>query len=286
MAVTADNTVFMESKHLDHEGMKVDFEVAATTVIYKNSFVGLNPTGYLTSYVAPAVYTGVTATGTKFVGIALEHIASQTSDGDARCSVLIDGYFVYTLTGATRIDVGTPVFASDNATLSMDGTAGVCIGYIVGPAGTNEALVKLLGPVGQFAGQMFSVISPLLNLDTLGSKVLLVHETQNPNGIAVCTCAGYTTEVHACATAQGVVTIQHTADTSMGITLTAVDNSDDKDLVVAGGAGCLWNPASASDDAVILAPAGTQINAEVTTASSENGATTGQIKVVATFICF
>ncbi len=283
-AITADNTVFMESKLIPRDGMQVDLEVAASTVIYKNSFVGLSATGYLTSYVAPAVYTGATATGTKFVGIALEHIASQTSDGDKRCRVQIDGYFEYTLTSATRIDVGTPVFASDNATLVMVGSSGNCVGYIVGPAGTNTALVKLAGMTAQFAGHFFSVYSPALDYPTLGQKILLVHETQNPGGIFLCTAAGYTVEAHLCTSAAGVITIQHTADTTMGVTLTATDAAADKDLVVTGGAGMLWGIGAAANDNVIFAPAGTQINAEVTTAS-DDATPTGQIHIAATFLC-
>lgn len=284
MAVTADNTVFMESKLIPRDGMQVDLEVAASTVIYKNSFVGLNATGYLTSYVAPAVYTGATATGTKFVGIALESIASQTSDGDKRCRVQIDGYFEYTLTGAVRIDVGTPVFASDNSTLVMAGSSGNCVGYIVGPAATNTALVKLVGLHAQFAGHVLHVFSPELDYATLGQKILLVHETQNPGGLILCQCTGYSTEVHRCASAAGVVTIQHTADTTMGCTLTAVDNSAVETTVVGIG-GQLWAPASATGDVIVDAPAGTQVNADVTTQSNESATEAGKIKIAATFIC-
>lgn len=281
-AITADNTVFMATKTSTPGGMFMNYEVAATTVIYKNSFVGLNATGYLTSYVAPAVYTGATATGTAFVGIAQEHITSQTSDGDARCAVQVDGYFDYTLTSTDRVDIGTPVFASDNATLVMVGTSGNFIGHIVGFPGTNLATVKLAGVGAQWAGHFLSVVSPELDFPTVGEKILLVHETWNPNGLICCTMAGYTTEAHVAQTTQGIITMQHTADTTMDVTLLVVDNSADKDVIV--GAGGLWNPASASDGAIVFAPAGKQINAEVTTASNESGSETGKCKIFATFM--
>ena len=289
MAVTADNTVFMKTKQLLEDGFAVDYEVAATTVIYKNSFVGLSATGYLTSYVAPA--SGATIVGTKFVGIALEHIKSQTSDGDKRCRVQISGYFRYTLTSATRIDIGTPVFASDNSTLVMAGSSGNLVGYIVGAAGTNEALVQLLGPQGQFAGHFFSVVSPALDMAIVDHKVLLTHETQNPNGLLLCHCCGYITENVMAATTLGVVTIQHTATTSIGCTLTAVDN-DIVGEIIQGVGGQLWGAASAdgaaisaSGQAIVAVPAGTQCNAQTTTRNFENASETGQIKLCATFLC-
>ena len=267
MAITADNTVIPASKHLDNEGMKVDYEVAASTVIYRNSFVGLNATGYLTSYVAPAVYTGATATGTKFVGIALEAIASQTANGDARCRVLIDGYFEYTLSSTDRVDIGTPVFASDNATLVMVGTSGNHVGYIVGFPGSNLALVKLVGPTAQWAGHLLTVVSPEIDWTVAGEKVLLVHETQNPNGLVCVACASLTTEEHLTTSAGGVVTMQHTADTTMGITFTSADAVVINDVII--GVGGLWNPAVATGAAVVPAPAGKQINLDVTTVNTD-----------------
>ncbi len=284
MAVTADNTVIPATKHLDNEGMKVDYEVAASTVIFRNSFVGLNATGYLTSYVAPAIYTGVTATGTKFVGLAPDAIASQTSDGDARCRVLIDGYFQYTLSSTDRVDIGTPVFASDNSTLVMAGSSGNHVGYIVGFPGSNLALVKLVGPIAQWAGHLLTVVSPDIEMKTLGNKMLLVHETQNPNGLLCANLVCLTTEAHVAASAQGVLTIQHTADTTMGITATVVDNDPVDDITVPAALGVLWNPASATGQAMIAAPAGKQINAEVTTASNEGANDAGKFKVIAQFM--
>ena len=289
MAVTADNTVFMEMKQLLEDGYAVDLEVAASTVIYKDSFVGLSATGYLTSYVAPA--SGAAIVGTKFVGIALEHIASQTSDGDKRCRVQIEGYFRYTLTGATRIDVGTPVFASDNSTLVMAGSSGNCVGYIVGPAGTNEALVKLVGVHAQFAGHFFSVVSAALDMAVVDQKILLVHETQNPGGLYLVNCVGLLTENTMAANTLGVVTIQHTATTSVGCTLTAIDNDVAGEVIVGvGGQLCGAKAAAgtsytASGDAMVVIPAGTQCNAQTTTRNFEAAAETGQIKIFATFLC-
>jgi len=276
-AITADNTVAIESKALDFEGYKVDLPVAASTVIYKNSFVGLNASGYLTSYVAPAVYTGATATGTSFRGIALEHIASQTSNGDKRCRVLIDGYFEYTLTSVAVTDVGGPVFVADNATLSTS-AVGACIGHIVGYETTNKCVIRL-DPFAAYNGKLLTVVSATLDLCTLGQKILLVHETDNHNGLICAWASAYVSEAILASDAAGVITLQHTADESMATTITAVDNSAVADVLL--GTPTLTN--GTSGDAMIIAPAGKQINAEVTTANNQGTAETGEVEIYAAF---
>ena len=69
-AITADNTAYFESKHLDHEGFKADLPVAASTVIYRNSLVGLNATGYLVSYLPKA--QAAVPTYAPLMGVAFE----------------------------------------------------------------------------------------------------------------------------------------------------------------------------------------------------------------------
>ncbi len=100
-----------------------------------------------------------------------------------------------------------------------------------------------------------------------------------------CVASGYSTEAHACASTAGVVTIGHTrgTDTTMNVTLTAVDNTSQYESIVAAG-GQLWAPGSASEDALVVAPAGKAIVAKVTTQSNEGTAETGQIKIFAQFM--
>jgi len=281
-AVSADNTKHMQANMLTAGCMYVDFPVASSTVIYRNTFVGLNTTGYLTSYVTPAVYTGATATGTSLRGIACEHVASQSADGAKTCRVMVEGYFTYYFSGVAVTDVGCPVFASDNATIVADATAGGYIGQCVGRNKANYGVFKL-NPLGIWAGNILTVVTPALDLCTSGQKILMVHETDNHNGLMLLNCCAYTVEIHACTGAQGVATIQHTADTTIGCTLTAVDNMADKDVIVGSG-GAIFNPAAASDDAIVIVPAGKQVNADVTTQSDEAAVETGQIKIFATFM--
>ncbi len=287
MAITADNTVIPASKHLDNEGMKVDYEVAASTVIYRNSFVGLNATGYLTSFVAPA--SGLTRIGTKFVGIALEAIESQTSDGDARCRVLIDGYFQYTLSSTDRVDIGTPVFASDNATLVMVGTTGNLIGHIVGFPGSNLALVKLVGPIAGWAGQFLHVVSPPIDWATDAHIVQLVHETQNPNGLLLWEAACFVTEVFASTSAEGVVTLRHSTSTTLGCTFASIDAMAAGDVITAiagsmvGAEVAAGTSVTPSNAPVVLVPAGKNVHAFVSTVVTD-ASPTGQSNIIATFV--
>lgn len=287
MAVlTADNIVIPASKLLDTEGFKFDFPVAASTVIYKNSFVGLNASGYLTSYVAPtaaATASGAAPNGTRFVGIALEAIASQTANGDKLCKTLIDGYFTYTLSSVAVTDAGMPVCLSNNGDLTKTARTGQCIGHIVGKDSTNVALIKLEPFEALDTGKFLTVVSAAIDFATLNDKILLVHESQNPTGLLLCTCTAYITVAMVASSAQGIVTIQHTADTTLGCTLTVLDNLPVGDTMVGAG-GQLWAPASASNDAIILVPAGTQVNAEVTTVNDEGTAEAGEAIICATFV--
>ncbi len=289
MAITAENTVAPEAKIVPVGGMTVDYPVAASTVIYRWSFVGLNATGYLTSHVTPTLAlaaSGAAPNGTRFVGIATEAIASQTADGDATCKVQIDGYFEYTMTSPTTIDVvdvGTPVFMADNSTLTRTARTGPCCGYIVQMAGTGRAVVKLDPFLAVDTAKLITVTSPALDLTTVSFKVLLVHETQNPTGLLLATCVAYCTSTILSSDADGVITIQHTADTSTGMTLTVSDNSAVGDLIM-GLARSMWNPASATDDAIVIIPAGVQVNAEVTTAANQGTSDNSDVIVCATFL--
>jgi hypothetical protein len=282
-AVTADNTTAIKSKALDFEGFKADYEVAASTVIYKNTFVGLNATGYLTSYVAPS--TATTQTGTSFRGIALEHVASQSADGAKRCKVLTSGYFEYTLT-CDRVDIGCPVNVADNATLNFAASGGHCIGYVVAVEPTTKVIVRL-DPFAMWSGNYLHVVTPPIDC-TQTSLCMMVHETDNPSGLILCRCAGFNTEAHMCTGAAGVITIGHTTGTvtTMGCTLTCVDNDPISDMVVAVGGQLFADNSTgpATGDAIVPAPAGKAVIAKVTTSSDEGTSEAGMIQLFATFV--
>jgi hypothetical protein len=276
-AVTADQLA--NQQHIPGgDGFHMNYEVAASTVIYKNTFVSLNATGYLTSYVAPAA-SAATRTGTRFVGIARESVASQTSDGDATCLVQTSGYFQSALTSAVIADIGKPVFLSDNATLIKSGQTGAFVGWIRGLESAGNVIVEL-PQLGQYGGHITRV-SPIIDLLTLNDIVLLVHESENHNGLLLYSASMYLTTANVQGTAQAVVTIVHTASTSMGCTITAQAADAQYDILLGAG-GQMVNEATGG--AIVVAPADKAVLAKVTTAGTDAGTATGAGIVVAKFI--
>lgn len=286
MALSADNTVIPGTMVVPSDGAIMEYPVALTTVIYKNSFVALNASGYLVQAVsatAASAASGAAPNGNRFIGIALEHITSQTANGDATCKTVIDGYFEYTLTTAVT-DVGMPVFLSDDNTITKTARTGQCIGYIAQRADASNAVIKLDPFHALDTGKLLSVSSAAISFATTGNKVLLVHESQNPTGLLLCTCSAYmTVAMVSSADTTPDITIQHTEDTTLGCILTGADNDAIGESIVGVG-GQMWAPASASSDTIILVPAGKQVNAEVTDPADESSSEAGSCVIVATFM--
>ena len=293
-ALAADNTKFMLTKKWSDDGFYVDAPVAAATTIYKWGFVGLNATGYLAPYVAP-VHTngvGVTAVGTSLLGIAVEHVdaADVVSNGDRTARVLTEGYFTAYMASATVLYVGSPVWASDDNTLSVTAGEGFYIGQIVALDRANYVTVRL-NPMGVWVGSRLSVISPEMDYDgTLNDTVLLVPECYNKNGMILETCNGYSTEVHACGGGAGSITIGHTrgTNTTMGCVLSSINALADSDLILGVG-GCLLGGAAAdgtainaSNAALVKATAGAAVTAKLTAVNVTSP--TGKVKIAATFL--
>ncbi|MCK5641156.1 MAG: hypothetical protein KAJ19_10175 [Gammaproteobacteria bacterium] len=289
---------FFQTKQMLADGYAADLPVAATTAIYKGSLVGWNTTGYLTSYVPWA--QALTPTGTPFVGIALESVASQTSDGDKKCRVQVSGVFEYALSAAAQLDVGKPVYALDNATLIKSAlpatltTAGgyELVGVIVGIPSAGNVLVDMGTPLSRnpWASGQMTVTRRVDVANVANDEVYLVHETQNHNGLYLVSCNALITEVFQTSTASAVVTIRHTVgtDTDMGVALTFIDSAVVDDLVLGVG-GCLLGAAdtggagiNADTANMIPVPADKGVVAKVTTIAA-GGTITGAADIVATF---
>lgn len=297
-AITADNVSFFETKLIPRDGFQADLPVAASTAIYKNSFVGFNAAGYLVSYIPWA--QAVPATGTPFVGIALEAVASQTSAGDKKCRVQISGYFEYALTSAAQLDVGKPVYALDNATLIKSavpvaiatGGGYEYVGTIVGIPSAGNVLVDM----GSFASRqpyasgLFTVTRRFdVGSVTVNDQVYLVHETQNHNGLYLHSCNAFVTEVISSAGGDCTVRIGHTltTGTTLGCTLITPTGmaAGDQVLGVAGAlmgaadvAGAAWN---ATNAAMIVVPVDVGVFAHLDTIPITTP--TGAIDITATF---
>lgn len=110
------------------------FQVASSVYVYKGSFVGLNSTGYVRPLLS----------GDAFVGIAYEEKNNNTgSEGDQSVRVYTLGDFGHTLTGATVGDIGRPVFASEEDTLTFNGAGNSYVGIVQDRIASNEIILRI-----------------------------------------------------------------------------------------------------------------------------------------------
>ncbi|QOJ15661.1 MAG: hypothetical protein HRU75_13865 [Planctomycetia bacterium] len=140
MALTADRDVdyFASADSIE---LGVDAEV----VIYKGAFVGRNRT---TNYARP-----LTA-GDEFVGVALGHcdhsaVGAVAGAKRVRVQQVVDIVHGVPFSGAS--DVGRPVFASDDGTLTLSPAGGSRVGRIVSWESAASVRVRC-GPIGSLSG--------------------------------------------------------------------------------------------------------------------------------------
>ena len=270
--LTADRTV-PAHKQVIQGAYYVDFPVAATTVIYRGGFVGVNAAGDLVMH-APEDLTATQGTH-KFVGIAQEHIVSQTSAGDATCRVLIEGYFQHDLSSAIKADVGKAVYVTDDQTIAKEGACSIdVIGKIVHLDSAGTVIVKL-ADFGTGPGMITRVINDFEGV-TAGSTVMLLHESENHNGAYIADAAAVTVSAIDTDSAAAVVTLAHTTgtETSTGVTLTVADNVVADELIISSALGKLYGVGTAQIDNMILIPADKAVMAVLTTTGAGAGSPT------------
>ncbi len=130
MALTADVDIkFYSSNEL------IDLPVEAGAVIYKGALVGINAaTGYARPLVA----------GDAFVGLAYRKADNSGGSAGDKTVRLFQGIdIVATISGVSQTDVGSIVYASDDATLTLTATSNSRVGRIVAIEGTDLARVRL-----------------------------------------------------------------------------------------------------------------------------------------------
>jgi len=102
--------------------------------IYKGGFVGLNTSGYARPLTA----------GDKCVGLAYEEADnSGGADGDITVRVYTQGDFQHALTGATRADIGSAVYASADDTLTFTATGNSLVGVCVDVPAADTIILRL-----------------------------------------------------------------------------------------------------------------------------------------------
>lgn len=274
--LTADRTVFPAHKQVIDGAHFIDLPVAATTVIYRGGFVALDASGDLVMYVAPV--PAATQVGNKFIGIAQQHITSQTAAGDKKCRVQIHGSIDYTLSGVTKADVGKPVFVTDSGAIGIAASQNPLLGWITDLADTNLAQIRMAGTWDPNS-PIFTRISGLFDVASSNERALLVHESENHNGILPFFLAAIVTTQVDLESTNSVISLVHTTgtDTTMGSIITTVDNVPAGDLLV--DSGCLTISQGAANGAIIAAPADKAIIAKLTTLGT--GATAaGVVRVI------
>ena len=108
--------------------------VAAATRVYKGALVEWGSTGYARP---------VTGAG-QFAGLAYEEgDNSSGGDGDISIRVFTLGDFELPLSGAVQGSVGAAVYASDDATLTLDSDAATFVGHVQGLESAGNILLRL-----------------------------------------------------------------------------------------------------------------------------------------------
>jgi hypothetical protein len=281
MALSADRLVDTKQVNLSN-GIILDYQVAASTVIYEGGFVGLNAAGYLVMYDASTSDT--TINGTRFVGIALEHIASQTSAGDARCKVLTEGMFEHALSNAVIADVGKPVWISDDDTLNISPAGNQPIGVIANLASAGNVVVRMFNQ-WQPATGLFARVSPIMDLTTANDLSHIIYPSENHNGILILWAGCFVTTTVAADTQIPIITLQDTAGTptSVGFTFTFTDGDAATATAldyVAVTTAAMNNIGGTDGTATTFVPADLGLRANVTQEATDAGTAAGAAKVV------
>ena len=129
MSLTANREV---DHYIDQELRS--FQVTASEHIHKGALVGLTADGYARGLVG----------GDAFAGIAYEEIDNSAgAAGDLAVRVYTLGDFGLTLLGVMQADVGRPVFASDDETLTLVGFDHSYLGVVQDVPASNEIILRL-----------------------------------------------------------------------------------------------------------------------------------------------
>lgn len=196
-------------------GENNELPVAAASRIYEGAMVGLNTSGYARGLVAGDLFCG---------HACAEANNSAGSNGTIRVQVLRGRYQLeVTLASVAVTDVGKPVYASDDGTLSL--TAGKTkVGRVQRYVTTNTCVVEF-NPfnVGESIVREFDCETAAGD----SSAKMLYPAWANPSGLLVESVYGVITEVFAGASEdQGVVTVRDTVPNTI-TTITVADSSGD-----------------------------------------------------------
>ncbi len=271
MALSANRTMQYKQR-TDPRGDVVQLPVAASTKIYSGGLVGMLSTGYVQPYAGSTVATALTGFD-RLVGVALEAVDNSAgSAGDLTVDVLTSGCFYHAVSGLAITDVGAPVYASADGTLTKVALGNAFVGWVERFEVAGYGMIRMAGPAsGGGVGPIFNRWSPSI-ATAAANLALLVHPTENQNGLLVLWAGALVTVTFAGATQdQGIITLQDTAGTTLGITMTASNlGADAVDDIVAPAANTVPIGA-ATGSAIVTVPAGLGVQAKVTQLTSGAG---------------
>jgi hypothetical protein len=110
------------------------YAVAAGAVVYRGAFVGRNSSGYVRGLVA----------GDQCVGLAYEQVNNAAgSNADGYVRAFTEGDFLHALAGAALTNIGDPVYASADDTLTFTASGNSLVGVCVDVPETNKIILRL-----------------------------------------------------------------------------------------------------------------------------------------------
>lgn len=129
MALTANRDV---DHYVDQELRTLP--VKAATKVFKGAFVGLDTGGNARGLVA----------GDRFAGVAYEEMDNTAgAAGASNVRVYTEGDFGHALAGAAVTDIGRPVFASADDTLTFAGTGNSRVGTVVDVPSSGNIILRI-----------------------------------------------------------------------------------------------------------------------------------------------
>lgn len=125
---------------------KSSSSVAGSVRIYNGAFVGLNPAGYLKPFQAGDLWVGIAEeefyNSSATAGTA-SNIGTDGERNKLKCLYTTAGHFAYTLSSVAITDIGKPVYATDDGTLSLSGHPDGFVGYVTEVFSTNKAMIRI-----------------------------------------------------------------------------------------------------------------------------------------------
>lgn len=140
MAALTGNRL-VKTKQMDpvQGGIVLNYAVVASDIIYQGALLEVAASGY----VQPA---GV-GSGLQFAGLALEKADNSSgSAGDVTCKTLVGGFIEHDVASTTIANIGDPVYASDDQTLTLVSTGNALVGWIVQFISGDTCIVKCKYP--------------------------------------------------------------------------------------------------------------------------------------------